>query len=208
MITVSLLSVSIITMSEQRSQNKMRSDEALFSERHFIEVTLAFANNVFASSVKGAESIFWNSLGFEFDVVGPIDAWGRNIRTWQRRIRYLLRDIAEDPSLSPELEKKINRQVLNRVQARPQLHDGHMTMSYQTTDVVQAARLGVALLFHTGLATRLRECERKGCGKFFLAEGKRSRTKYCPGKCAKDEQREKNATRQAKFQAEQKKRRK
>lgn len=193
-------------MARQREQGPKQAKPALQSDaseglplpaRAYVDMALEFANQVYAGSVAEAERVFWSPLGIRFEVQGdgrPMD----RLRGHQRRIREMLAQISREPGLSPAREREINRWLGSEVQVRIGFAKSRITSAYLATSVTAAAALGVALLFELELAGRLRECEH--CGRFFLAEGKRHRARFCPGECAEMNRAEKNAERQRRFQ--------
>lgn len=176
-----------------------RSKQPLHGDRRFyVELALAFANNTFAS-VQEAQSLFWNALGFEFDVVGLQDDLLRDIRRERLKVRARLAEIVKDPVLTEQQQKSLNRS-LRQVTCRPQLDEaGRIAMEYQAADIVHAAHLGTACLYDTGLAVRLRACENENCGKFLLAEGQATRTKFCQDCAADNEKRNTRKRRQRNY---------
>lgn len=192
-------------MPSDRSQKRKNARKALHEERYFIDKALAFANSVLANSVEEAEELLLGDFGIQFEVEGPSHKWLEAIHREQGLVRHLLAEIVEDPTLSQKLRRTINRLWLNNVGARPQLgENGQITFTYAMTGITDAARLGVALLFPTGLAARLRKCGQ--CGNFLLAEGQATRTQFCPGECAKLNELEKSRERRRRSYQRQKQR--
>ena len=170
-------------------------------KRYYIEMAVQFANEDL-SSVKLAEGMRYPVLGIlsaslrieiEHHEVDPSSEWLEEIQSEQRFIQRRLAEIVESPTLSPKQRLLINGFLLTKVTGQPQLdEDGHIETAYVVHGIAEAARLGVAFLYDTGLASRLRVCGL--CEKFLLAEGQATRTKYCE-ECAEKNAREKTKER-------------
>lgn len=191
------------SMPAKRKQSTKEPESTLLPQRDYIEIALRFANHPKFQTVHEAQSIMWDVAGRDFDIAGPSgrdnywNKWLCLINQEQDNLRRLLGNVLGDGDLPDDLEHTINVMMADKIRVIAQLESGHLRLHYEIAGVVSAAHLGVALLLHNDLESRLRKCGQ--CFRFFLAEGKRNRAKFCRGECADMNKAEKNAERQRVF---------
>ena len=189
-------------MTKKHVDNPIESESALQESRVFIDKAIAFANQPYSASVEDAVRLVFDDLGIGFKQIGPGTKLLATIRKERKRIRHVLADIVENPRVTKDLERKLNLWLRNTRTTLLQFVNGEMVLWFSVNPdhpvlmIVDEAKTGIAFLFPTNLARFLRACEQ--CGDFFLAEGKRSQAKYCPGKCAEEIKKTSNVARVAK----------
>lgn len=189
-------------MTKKHVDNPIESESALQESRVFIDKAIAFANQPYSASVEDAVRLVFDDLGIGFKQIGPGTKLLATIRKERKRIRHVLADIVENPRVTKDLERKLNLWLRNTRTTLLQFVNGEMVLCFSVNPdhpvlmIVDEAKTGIAFLFSTNLARFLRACEQ--CGDFFLAEGKRSQAKYCPGKCAEEIKKTSNVARVAK----------
>ena len=190
-------------MTKKRYDKPIESESALREGRYFVGKAIAFANQSYSASLEDATRLSFDDFGISFvDVGAPNTELLATIRKERRRIRHVLADIVENPRVTKDLERKLNLWLRNTRTTLLQFVNGEMVLCFSVNPdhpvlmIVDEAKTGIAFLFSTNLARFLRACEQ--CGDFFLAEGKRSQAKYCPGKCAEEIKKTSNVARVAK----------
>jgi len=78
-----------------------------------------------------------------------------------------------------------------------------MTARISLDSVEAGVALGLAWLFETGAASRLRQCDE--CGRYFLVEGKAHSARYCSHECRGKANAEAAAERQRRYRERKKK---
>lgn len=193
-----------MSANNKRPSSKEKSSESLrLDDMMCIELAIEFANFASSESVDSAtyaqntKRLLFRRFGIDYIQPNSTPRERKWILREQNVIAKHLEAIVENPTLSPDFEREINRVWLRWIRTYPQMRGGRLTFEYSFSEIEEAPRLGIALLFHTGLAKRLRQCARKKCQIFFLASGNRSRMKYCSPKCSGDAEREHSKKRQA-----------
>lgn len=193
-------------MTKKRYDKPIESESALREGRYFVGKAIAFANQSYSASLEDAARLSFDDFGISVvDVGAPNTELLATIRKERRRIRHVLADIVDNPTVTKDLERKLNFWLRNDRTSLLQFVNGEMTLRFGVNadhpalSIVDESHIGIAFLFPTNLARFLRACEE--CGDFFMAEGKRSKAKYClgPGKCAEEIKKTSNVARVAKY---------
>lgn len=193
-------------MAKKRFDKPIEVESTLREGRYFVGKAIAFANQPYSASMEDTVRLIFDDVGIiVVDVGTPDTELLATIREERRRIRHVLADIVENPTVTKDLERKLNFWLRNDRTSLLQFVNGEMTLRFgmnadhPALSIVDASHIGIAFLFPTNLARFLRACEE--CGDFFMAEGKRSKAKYCPGpgKCAEEIMKTSNVARVAKY---------
>ena len=181
-------------MAKKGDENLIGSDSALLEARYFIELALEFANEDEISPETLDNLTVLARLGFKVELGDLPEESLALMKKEHRRLRQILQRIVEDPNMTPDLERTLNFWLKNERLVQLQFEDRklaiHHTIDVSRTGIIEGAKLGVALLFATDRARFLRACK-EGCGDVFLAEGQRSRAKYC-SKCVAEIKKDQN----------------